>query len=394
MMSELKHYTDFLKEPDFVQWQLTSDEALESYWLEFIQKNPHLENEFSQAITSLKKEILNKNTLSKTEQSELLYKIEQTLQASKKQKQRKIIVQYVAASVAVALLLIGITFFLPKGNNINEISNESLIVGELLNNEDIKFITNEKSMSFQNDVEVKLDKRGTVEITQKDKEAINIEVDNAKINTLIVPYGKRSTITLADGTKVWLNSGSLLEFPSQFANNKREIKLKSGEIYLEVSPDKNKPFNVITSDLNVRVYGTKFNISNYNDAPHTVVLIEGSVSIQTNESKEVILNPNELVKLSENGSFEKTKVDGNEYISWKDGYLTLNKTPMSEILNQISRYYNLSFDFEKDVNLKNKTCTGKIYLSENLDNVMTTLTLLSSTQYKRDKNSIYIINEP
>lgn len=394
MMSELKHYTDFLKEPDFVQWQLTSDEALESYWLEFIQKNPHLENEFSQAITSLKKEILNKNTLSKTEQSELLYKIEQTLQASKKQKQRKIIVQYVAASVAVALLLIGITFFLPKGNNINEISNESLIVGELLNNEDIKFITNEKSMSFQNDVEVKLDKRGTVEITQKDKEAINIEVDNAKINTLIVPYGKRSTITLADGTKVWLNSGSLLEFPSQFANNKREIKLKSGEIYLEVSPDKNKPFNVITSDLNVRVYGTKFNISNYNDAPHTVVLIEGSVSVQTNESKEVILNPNELVKLSENGSFEKTKVDGNEYISWKDGYLTLNKTPMSEILNQISRYYNLSFDFEKDVNLKNKTCTGKIYLSENLDNVMTTLTLLSSTQYKRDKNSIYIINEP
>lgn len=394
MMSELKHYTDFLKEPDFVQWQLTSDEALESYWLEFIQKNPHLENEFSQAITSLKKEILNKNTLSKTEQSELLYKIEQTLQASKKQKQRKIIVQYVAASVAVALLLIGITFFLPKGNNINEISNESLIVGELLNNEDIKFITNEKSMSFQNDVEVKLDKRGTVEITQKDKEAINIEVDNAKINTLIVPYGKRSTITLADGTKVWLNSGSLLEFPSQFANNKREIKLKSGEIYLEVSPDKNKPFNVITSDLNVRVYGTKFNISNYNDAPHTVVLIEGSVSIQTNESKEVILNPNELVKLSENGSFEKTKVDGNEYISWKDGYLTLNKTPMSEILNQISRFYNLSFDFEKDVNLKNKTCTGKIYLSENLDNVMTTLTLLSSTQYKRDKKSIYIINEP
>lgn len=394
MMSELKHYTDFLKEPDFVQWQLTSDEALESYWLEFIQKNPHLENEFSQAITSLKKEILNKNTLSKTEQSELLYKIEQTLQASKKQKQRKIIVQYVAASVAVALLLIGITFFLPKGNNINEISNESLIVGELLNNEDIKFITNEKSMSFQNDVEVKLDKRGTVEITQKDKEAINIEVDNAKINTLIVPYGKRSTITLADGTKVWLNSGSVLEFPSQFANNKREIKLKSGEIYIEVSPDKNKPFNVITSDLNVRVYGTKFNISNYNDAPHTVVLIEGSVSIQTNESKEVILNPNELVKLSENGSFEKTKVDGNEYISWKDGYLTLNKTPMSEILNQISRYYNLSFDFEKDVNLKNKTCTGKIYLSENLDNVMTTLTLLSSTQYKRDKNSIYIINEP
>lgn len=394
MMSELKHYTDFLKEPDFVQWQLTSDEALESYWLEFIQNNPHLENEFSQAITSLKKKILNKNTLSNSEQSELLYKIEQTLQADKKLKQRKIIFQYVAASAAVALLLIGITFFLPKGKNINEISNESLIVGELLNNEDIQFMTNEKSMSFQNDVEVILNDKGTVEISQKDKKTISIEVDNAKINSLIVPYGKRSTITLADGTKVWLNSGSVLEFPSQFVNNKREIKLKSGEIYLEVSPDKNKPFNVITSDLNVRVYGTKFNISNYNDAPHSVVLIEGSVSVQTNESKEVILNPNELVKLSENGSFEKTKVDGNEYISWKDGYLTLNKTPMSEILNQISRYYNLSFDFEKDVNLKNKTCTGKIYLSENLDNVMTTLTLLSSTQYKRDKNSIYIINEP
>ncbi|MEA4978580.1 MAG: DUF4974 domain-containing protein, partial [Petrimonas sp.] len=70
------------------------------------------------------------------------------------------------------------------------------------------------------------------------------------------------------------------------------------------------------------------------------------------------------------------------------------KTPMTEVLKQIGRYYNLSFDFGNDVNLQKRTCTGKIYLSENLDNVMTTIGLLSSTKYTKNDNQIFIINEP
>ena len=67
-------------------------------------------------------------------------------------------------------------------------------------------------------------------------------------------------------------------------------------------------------------------------------------------------------------------------------------TPMSEVLKQIEKYYNLSFNYDKDVKLKDLTCTGKIVLSENLDNVMTTIALLTSTKYLKENNRIYITN--
>jgi ferric-dicitrate binding protein FerR (iron transport regulator) len=86
-------------------------------------------------------------------------------------------------------------------------------------------------------------------------------------------------------------------------------------------------------------------------------------------------------------------VDVNQFISWKNGYLELNKTSMTEVLKQIGRYYNLSFNFDKDVNLQKRTCSGKIYLSENLDNVMITIGLLSSTQFTKKDNQIYISNK-
>jgi len=232
---------------------------------------------------------------------------------------------------------------------------------------------------------------------QKNKEVQKIEIKQEQLNTLIIPYGKRSTITLADGSRVWLNSGSVLEFPVQFDRKKREIRLTSGEMYIEVTPDQNKPFFVHTSNFNVRVYGTKFNISNYTGSLQTIVLVEGSVSLKSNDpnyQKELFITPSEKAIYSENGTFNTQKVDVNQFISWKDGHLSFDKTPITEVLQQIGRYYNLSFDYEQDVNLQKRTCSGKIYLSDNLDNVMTTIGLLSSTAYSRVDNQIFITHKP
>ena len=106
------------------------------------------------------------------------------------------------------------------------------------------------------------------------------------------------------------------------------------------------------------------------------------------------MSPSEQAVYSDNGTFNTQKVDVNQFISWKNGYLEFDKTPMTEVLKQIGRYYNLSFDLDNDVNLQKRTCTGKIYLSENMDNVMTTVGILSSTKYIKDNNQVYIINEP
>lgn len=115
--------------------------------------------------------------------------------------------------------------------------------------------------------------------------------------------------------------------------------------------------------------------------------------MQSAGGNEIKLMPNEQAVWSQDGTFETQEVDVAHFISWKNGYLIFEDAPMTEVLKQIERYYNLSFSYDKDVTLKDLTCNGKIILSENLDNVMTTVTLLTSTQYKKENNRIYITND-
>lgn len=394
MNSNHSRYTDFLKDRQFIRWQLMPDENLDAYWRNFMERHPEHDKEIRKAIMYLQREGLNKNRLTNQERTALLENIQKSILEKKKIKQRKLIWYSSVASVAVALVVIGITLFSPSPERITPPDKE-LIVGELLNSKDIQLITSGEAILFQNDVEVTLNEEGTAEIVQENNESSKIQIARDKLNSLVVPYGKRSTLTLADGSKVWLNSGSVLEFPAQFSGKKREIRLTSGEMYVEIAHDKAKPFHVQTGNFNVKVYGTKFNISNYSGSPQSVVLVEGSVSLQLKGHKELFIKPGENAAYSpENHIFDTQKVDVDQFISWKDGYLSFDKTPMTEVLQRIGRYYNLSFNFEKDVNLQKRTCTGKIYLSDNLDNVMTTIGLLSSTTYTKTENQIFITTKP
>lgn len=387
----MKHYSDFLKDSKFIRWQLLPDDDLNEYWQDFIEEYPESEGEMERASLYLKSEGLNKSSLTETGRAVLLNKIQTTIRNRRKAKQRKL---FWYAAAAIVFLVIGLTLFYSQRESGVITSDKELIVGELLNSEDIQLITNKESIYFQNDIDVKLNTEGKAEIIQKNKEVREIEIQQAQLNTLIIPYGKRSTLTLADGSKVWLNSGSVLEFPAQFGSKKREIRLTSGEMYIEVIPDQNKPFFIHTSNFNVRVYGTKFNISNYTGSEQSVVLVEGSISLQSKDHKELFITPNEKAVYSESGTFDTQKVNVNQFISWKNGYLEFDKTPMTEVLKKIGRYYNLSFDFDNDVNLQKRTCSGKIYLSENLDNVMETISILTSTKYEKQDNRIYITNNP
>lgn len=391
--SKYNVYTDFLKDKRFIQWQLMPDESLNSYWDEFFTAHPELQDMSQKSILYLKKKGMNKSSLSETEKTEILEKIQTTLRKEKKINRRTLLWYASASAAAIALIVIGINLFSSTPKQSTTFFDQELIIGELLNNEDIQLITSEESILFQSDVEVTLDKEGTAEIIQSNNETSKIQIAKDELNSLIVPYGKRSTITLADGSKVWLNSGSVLEFPAQFSEENREIHLISGEMYIEVTPDREKTFYVHTSDFKVMVTGTKFNITAYADNPKSVVLVEGGVSLQAESRNEQQLLPNEQAILADNGIFITQHVEVDRFISWKNGYLTLDKTPMTEVLRQIGRYYNLSFNFEHDIDLQKRTCTGKIYLSDNLDNVMTTVGLLSSTQYKKEGNQISIINK-
>jgi ferric-dicitrate binding protein FerR (iron transport regulator) len=388
-------YTDFLNDPRFIRWQLIPDEETNRYWEELLRQHPEWKSEMDEAISYLKQKAMSRNDLSDLEREWLLHSIQSASVQQKRKKQRLIYRLSAAAALLLLLTVTGIYLFTTDKNNFTSIPGTELITGEMLQSKDIRLITGQEAINFQEDIEVLLNEAGSAAITQQNKEVKTVEINRTPLSSLIVPYGKRSTLTLADGSKVWLNSGSILEFPPTFREGKREIRLLTGEMYIEVAHDRKRPFLVHTSDFGVRVYGTSFNIATYGDAAPEVVLVEGSISLKkTDRKEEMMIHPNERVSFDPStGSFSKTAVNVDSYISWKDGYLSLDKTPMTELLKRIERYYNLSFNYDQDVNLQKRTCTGKIFLSDNLDNVMTTIALLSSTRYENVNNRIYITND-
>lgn len=397
MDQEYSNYSDFLLDRKFISWQLMPTSELDEYWHDFIEMNPQLEKEMKLAAEFLKSEGLNKKILDAEQQQLLLDNILETVSRksvnyNKKRGGNKLWLYVFSGAVAAAI--IGVFIFLNPSKQAEVAPDKELIVGELLNSKDIKIITKGETISFSKDIDVTLDEKGNAQIVDGESGVKNIEIDQIEFSSIVVPYGKRTTLTLADGSRVWLNSGSVLEFPAQFSSSRRDIRLSSGEMYIDVAKD-SRPFYVNSIQFNAKVYGTSFNLSAYDDSPHFVALVNGSVELKSinGADGEVMLMPNELAIYNKNGQFEKSRVDVEQYITWKDGFLSFNKAQMSEVLQKVGRYYNLSFDYGKDTNLQTRTCTGKIYLSDNLDVVMTTVALLTSTNYEKKNNNIYITNK-
>ena len=102
------------------------------------------------------------------------------------------------------------------------------------------------------------------------------------------------------------------------------------------------------------------------------------------------MHPNEMTRLR-NGDLSTETVDVSQYTSWVDGIFIFDGTPTSEMLKKVGRYYNLSF--EGTTNLPDKKITGKLFLSENIDEVLASISLLTATEYKREENTIKLIRK-
>jgi ferric-dicitrate binding protein FerR (iron transport regulator) len=195
-------------------------------------------------------------------------------------------------------------------------------------------------------------------------------------NTLIVPYGKRSEIILSDGTKVWLNSGSKLVYPSFFSGSKREVFL-IGEAIFDVSENKEKPFYVSTNDYVVKVLGTVFNISNYpDDAFTSTVLKSGLVQIDYREKgpfkfkKSIELLPgNKATYERSNDKLVTSAVNVDPYFSWKDGVLMFKNDPLENIIKRVSRYYNVEVTITSE-ELKHERFSGHLNLKDDIIQVI------------------------
>ncbi|SCM56414.1 FecR family protein [Petrimonas mucosa] len=373
----------YLKDEKFIEWKLLSSDELSAYWEEYLKNNPDEAQHLALADEHFKKVRLSSYNLSPEERRARIALMEQAL--NKLQIKRRVLRLSYAVAVSISLLVLSVLYI----KNIREEAKESVpftnfIVGNELQSENIQLVADDQTYSFQENIDIEISDDGAVNIERAGQNWKRLIIDKKAMNRLIVPYGKRSTLSLSDGSKIWFNSGSVVEFPTLFSGDSREIRLASGEIYIEVEPYKRNSFYVRTANFHIKVYGTKFNVSAYANASPSVVLVEGSVGLLSNYGEEVNLLSNDQAIYLPDGTFNTRQVDVSHHISWKDGYLLFEETPMSEVLRQIEKNYNLSFNYEKDVSLKELTCTGTIILSENLDNVMTTIALLTSTKYIKE----------
>jgi ferric-dicitrate binding protein FerR (iron transport regulator) len=382
----------FLKDEKFIEWKLLPTDELNVYWENYLQRHPDERENVLLADKYLQRINLSSYKMPQEKKKEAILRLEQSLGAYKHRRNIRRFVR--AAAACVAVLILSLLYIQKEMNRSGQKPTiaANYITGNELESEDILFITGNRTTSFQSNVDIHLDGSNTAQIKSENTGSGEIFIEQHTMNKLIVPYGKRSKIVLSDGTQVWLNSGSSLEFPSSFSGEKREIFL-SGEMYIEVTPDENSSFYVHISNFDVKVHGTKFNISSYAESTSSVVLVEGSIGLQTTDREELLLLPDEQAIYNNDGTFEKRKVNVDSFVSWKEGYLTFDDTPVTEVLKQIERYYNLSFNYDNNVSFQGLTCTGKIILSDNLDNVMTALTLISTTKYKKENKLIYIYKE-
>ena len=161
-------------------------------------------------------------------------------------------------------------------------------------------------------------------------------------NTVNVPYGGTYTVELCDGTKVYLNSGTTLEFPSRFDGKVRSVILK-GEAYFDVARNVSKPFVVEVDEMKVKVLGTSFNVKSYVDEPGVyTTLVEGSVAILRDGQPEKKIKPGEQAYYNKGvGTLSIAEVDVNEFTSWKDGVFYFKDIALEEILRIVSRWYDL-----------------------------------------------------
>lgn len=207
------------------------------------------------------------------------------------------------------------------------------------------------------------------------------------LHIVTTPRGGQYRITLSDGTKVWLNSYSSLKFPAQFSSNERNVELK-GEAYFEVAKNAAKPFKVKVNSTVVKVLGTHFNIMAYNDEPLLkTTLLEGSVQLNNGTTANV-LKPGQQGIVNKSGFVKVVNADTEQSIAWKNGYFFFNKTKLTDIMKQLSRWYNIDIIYKGKMPVEEEF-VGKIRRDFKLSKTLEMLEF-SNVNFKTTGNQLIV----
>lgn len=236
-------------------------------------------------------------------------------------------------------------------------------------------------------------------------------------NEVHIPFGSKSKIVLSDGTQVWLNSGSTIKYPGIFSNKERKVFLE-GEAFFDVARDESCPFIVNTSEINIKVLGTTFNVKSYPDENIVeTTLVSGSLEIETRKAgskkkSQLRLSPNQKATFTKNTSSIllqdiahpadlkpavikkidiEQEVNTDIITSWKDDKLVFSRERFEDIAVKLERWYDVQIILE-DEEVKNYLFTGT-FDKETIEQAIDALKIASSFESSIDKNTILIYSE-
>jgi len=273
---------------------------------------------------------------------------------------------------------------------------------------EIKISSNEVELILENGDKQIINTNGESRIVKKNGELVGSQKGNAinyesnavseKIvyNELRVPYGKTFNIFLSDGTKVFLNSGTSLKYPVNFGKSKNREVFLVGEAYFEVSKDAIHPFIVNANQMNIKVLGTKFNVSSYtDDSEINTVLVEGSVSLSNDSSPK----EESMLKPGFKGSWDKTqskivleKVDTRIYTEWMNGDVIFRNATFEEMTKKLERNYNVKIQNNNiGLNLKKFNASFNKNI-ESIDDIMISISEIYPFTFNKMDDKI-IINQ-
>ncbi|MDR2628374.1 MAG: FecR domain-containing protein [Dysgonamonadaceae bacterium] len=335
----------------------------------------------------------------KIDASLIISTAEQKINRRQTGKERRLTIFKITSAAASLALIISLSFyFLAKNDNVAADLKEIAVKNtEIMHPDKIVLLTSNEQLMVDEDVLIQYAQTGEIsfisDALQNSKAFAAKETPKTpktvkdEYHQLIVPKGKRSKMQLPDGTLIWVNAQSKVIYPRTFNNDTRNIYVR-GEVYLEVRHDATRPFIVTANDFDLKVLGTKFNITNYGIESTNIVLVEGAVEVTDKKDKIVQLCPNHLLAIEDGMIVRKKEVDTDEYTSWINGIFVLKGDKLSNIARKLEARLGINVHCAPDV--ENERAYGKLDLKNNLSEILESMRQTFPITVQQINGEIYL----
>ena len=215
---------------------------------------------------------------------------------------------------------------------------------------------------------------------------------DSEFTSVMSPNGQISTVSLSDGTTIWLNSGSKLQYNDNFNDKNREVFLE-GEALFSVTRNESKPFIVHAGETEVKVTGTEFNVKAYrNESGIEATLVEGKVQFRSPQSKVDMLPGQHLLFSKATGKIKTTQVNPAEYTAWKGGKIYFNNERLENLVFQLERWYEVRFAFENE-KIRSYRFSGVINKERSLDYTLGIIQEINKVKFESKDEQILIMDK-